>query len=173
MNDRRVMTVLLLLAMIPGACRNAEVERRPPRPTLEFLVTTIGPKGVRTSKAAAFWDGAVDEDTVVAVVPGLAERPDSVRILGRSGPVALIGDLPNATRADSLGEWVPLPDSILMSKGGGPTASGYVIGMVVPRSVINWARKALPARPYLTRIAVVVSWKGNPSRGELEIGHGL
>ncbi len=173
MTDRRVTTLLFLLAIGAGACRNAQVERRPPRPTPAFLVTTIGPKGVPTSRPASLWDGAVDEDTVVVLMPGLSERPDSVRILGRSGPVVMIGDLPNATRADSLGEWVPLPDSILMPKGGVPTAGDYVIGMVVPRSVINWARKALPARPYLTRIAVVVSWKGNPSRGELKIAHGL
>ncbi len=173
MTDRRVTTLLLLLATVPGACKNAEVERRPPPPTLAFLVTTIGPKGEPTRKPASLWDGAVDEDTVVVLMPGLSERPDSVRILGRSGPVSMIGDLPNVTRADSLGAWVPLPDSILMPKGRGPTASGYVIGVVVPRSVINWARKAVPARPYLTRIAVVASWRRSPARGELEIGHGL
>jgi hypothetical protein len=146
--------------------RQRVVEATPPI----FLVTTIEPSGARVTKAATLWEGGVDEDTVVVVLARRLARVDSVRLLGRSGPLVLNGDLPDVTRADSLGRWWIAPRSQLASLAGLTRGDSVVLGALLPMRLASLARRLRPSRPYLTRIAVEVWSGGTVARAELDVG---
>lgn len=141
---------------------------------LTIFVTTIAPSGERVQHVASSWDGASDEDTLLVVLQPDTVVPDSIRLYARTGPLAMLDDVPNATLADSLGTWVRATDSLFRrSERATRSKLGLVIGTILPREAIAWARTSRPRRPYLTRIAVVIWEKGRAVRAELEIFHGV
>ncbi len=135
--------------------RSASHTHRAQRSVLCFVVATIAPSGEKIAKPAIAWNGAVDEDTVLVVLASSLGRPDSMHLSARSGPIVMLGDLPNATHADARGSWLRVPDSLLEP----PRGSKYG----------NWTRSHRPERPYLTRLAINIWRAGKEFRVELKV----
>ncbi len=124
--------------------RSASHTHRAQRSVLCFVVATIAPSGEKIAKPAIAWNGAVDEDTVLVVLASSLGRPDSMHLSARSGPIVMLGDLPNATHADARGSWLRVPDSLLEPPRGSKYGNAMVIGAVVPSLIASWTRSHRP-----------------------------
>ena len=161
----------LILACSPPGGRTPD----PPQGSrLAFLVSTITPAGRDTTFRSGFWNGAEHLDTVgLALVDGSSTvKVDSVTLQGRSGPVRMLDDLlPNVTEADSLGRYARFPQSLLARKTPKTGPLGVVITTIYVPAAIDWARRNMPALPYLTRLRVMVWQSGRPTQAELDVQH--
>jgi len=165
-------TAVAVLHMLVAGCvaRPQEASKR----HLVSIATTIAPSGQHVRHLASSWDGGSDEDTVLVAAQEDTVAADSVVFYAKAGPLVYVGDLPNATTADSLGSWVRAPDSLTTQLRQVPRSQfGMMVGSVLPRRLIDWTRTARPRTPYLTRIAVVMWLHGRAVRAELEVFHGV
>jgi hypothetical protein len=169
-NQWGVVPLLVVAAAVATGSGSATRQRAARRPAPSFLVTRIQPSGERLAKRAVLWEGGVDEDTVLLSVDASGQSLDSVRLMIRSGPLVLIGDLPNVTRADRLGRWIAAPDSCLIPVARGAAKDSTVRHAFVPMALARWTRDRNPRRPFLTRVAVAVWSRGRSARAELRIG---
>jgi hypothetical protein len=175
------MTRILALMMAGGLATQAQPShaRSGPVPKTRqmqagaFVVTTIAPSGARVQQIATSWDGASDEDTVLITSPSDTTTPDSILLFVRSGPLKMLDDLPNVTHADSLGTWARATRSLVRPPRTTGRKFGLVVGALLPRAVIEWARTSRRRCPYLTRIAVIMWRRGHATRSELEVFHGV
>jgi hypothetical protein len=82
------------------------------------------------------------------------------------------GDLPDVTRADSLGVWGDAPGALLLPYRSSAHPGLTLIGAMLPNAVFEWVKTARPDRPYATRAAILVWSAGRAGRREIELAHG-